>query len=179
MEKRKKLLIVVDYQNDFVCGTLGFPKAEQLEGAISAKIQQYRREGSDILFTLDTHYDDYLTTQEGKRLPISHCVDQSEGWHLYGDVETQRKPEDVTISKHSFGSLDLADYLTSHLYDRIELVGVVTNICVIANAIIAKTAQPEAEIVIDAGCVAGNDEALNNKALDVMAGLQMTIINRD
>ena len=82
----KKLLVVVDYQNDFVSGSLGFPKAAQLEEAIIKKIEDYRAAGDDVVFTLDTHGPDYLSTQEGKNLPVEHCIKGTDGWQLYGKV---------------------------------------------------------------------------------------------
>ena len=173
----KKLLVVVDYQNDFVCGSLGFSGAQEIETSICEKIEQYHNEGSDVLFTFDTHFENYPSTREGQKLPVAHCIDQSYGWQLYGNVSNLRLKSDYTISKHCFGSIDLANFLLKNKYDRIEFVGVVTDICVISNAVIAKAALPEAEIIIDASCVASNNEEAGKKALDVMAGLQMTIIN--
>lgn len=173
----KKLLIVVDYQNDFVIGSLGFAKAREIENGICEKIKKYHLEGCDVLFTFDTHFDNYPATQEGRLLPVPHCIDQREGWQLYGEVSKLRFECDFTISKHCFGSIDLAHFLSEKQYDKIEFVGVVTDICVISNAVIAKAALPEAEIIIDAACVASNNEAAGKKALDIMAGLQMTILN--
>lgn len=174
----KKLLVVVDYQNDFVCGSLGFEDAVAIEAPICQKIKEYHDNDYDVLFTLDTHYSDYSKTQEGKLLPIEHCLDGDFGWRLYGEVGKLRAPTDHTISKHCFGSIDLATFLINGQYDIIEFTGVVTDICVISNAVIAKAALPEAEIIVDAACVASNDKAAGEKALDVMSRLQMTIINR-
>lgn len=174
----KKLLVVVDYQNDFVNGSLGFEKATQIEKNICAKIMDYRREKQDVLFTYDTHGDDYLDTQEGKYLPFKHCVKGTPGWELYGGVSRLRHSGDKTLNKPSFGSLGIVPILQEGRYDEIEFCGVVTNICVISNAVIAKAALPEAKIVVDAAAVASNDETLGDKALDVMTGLQIEIINR-
>ncbi len=174
----KKLLVVVDYQNDFVCGSLGFPAAAKIEDRLCEKIQKYHNEKDAVLFTLDTHYSDYDQTQEGRHLPVQHCIDGDFGWQLYGKVASLRLPTDYTISKHCFGSIDLATFLIKGQYDIIEFTGVVTDICVISNAIIAKAALPESEIIIDASCVASNNKSAEDKALDVMEGLQMTVINR-
>jgi len=173
----KKLLAVIDYQNDFVCGSLGFPAATKIESGICRKIEKYHEEESDVLFTFDTHFDDYSTTQEGRFLPVVHCINQREGWQLYGKVATLRSHNDFTISKYCFGSIDFANFLTERQYDSIEFVGVVTDICVISNAVIAKAALPEAEIIIDAACVASNNAEAGQKALDIMKGLQMKVIN--
>ena len=142
----KKLLLVVDYQTDFVNGALGFPGAEKLDSLIAKKIAQYRSERGDVAFTMDTHRTNYLDTQEGRKLPIP--------------------------------SLELGNWLEENEYDQIELVGLVSYMCVLSNAIIAKAALPEAEILIDAACTAGPDQALHEKCLDLMESLQMTVINR-
>lgn len=172
----KKLLIVVDYQNDFVTGALGFPKAAELEGSIADKIIAYRKSGDDVAFTFDTHGTDYLSTQEGKCLPVAHCLRNSEGWQLYGKIAGLIRGTDKCFHKPAFGSSELFDFLRGSDYDMIELVGVVSNICVISNAVLAKTALPEARVAVDPRCVAGNDEVLNEAALKVMAGLQVEIL---
>lgn len=173
-----KLLIVVDFQRDFVDGALGFPGAAALDSRIAEKIEGYRKAGDQILFTFDTHGKDYMYTQEGKNLPVPHCEKGSEGWKLYGQVAKAYREGDVCLEKCTFGSDLLLSYLKEHPFDSIELVGVVSNICVISNAVIAKAAQPETPVVVDARCVGSGDEALHNKALDVMEGLQIEIINR-
>jgi Amidases related to nicotinamidase len=169
----QKCLIVVDFQNDFVNGSLGFPGAELLEPRIADKIRQYRAEGGCVIFTLDTHGEDYPETQEGKNLPITHCVTGTPGHNLYGEVASLIRESDPKFYKHTFGSDGLYEFLKTNKYESIELVGLVSNICVIANAVLAKTAQPETPIIVDASCTASNDEGLNRAALDVMAGLQI------
>ncbi len=174
----KKLLIVVDYQNDFVTGSLGFPKAETLEEPILRKIATYRNAGDDIVFTMDTHGEDYLETVEGNRLPVPHCSRSTEGWQIFGRVAALKAPGDIVFEKPTFGSARLMGYLIEHAYDTIELCGLVTNMCVLANAVIAKTARPEAEIIIDAACTASFDDGMHEKALDVLAGIHCTVLNR-
>lgn len=174
----KKLLIVVDYQNDFVSGSLGFDGGKAIESNIAEKIRTYRAEGNDILFTLDTHGADYRFTEEGKHLPVEHCMKGSNGWELYGSVAALRQPEDVCFEKATFPSLQLGEYLSGKDYDAIELVGLVSNICVLSNAVIAKAALPNAHIVVDASCTASADEELHQKALDVMGGLHIEVIHR-
>lgn len=174
----KRCLIVVDYQNDFVCGSLGFAGSEDIESRIAEKIREYRKNGDDVIFTLDTHNADYLETREGRYLPVEHCLKGSEGHDLYGKVADECKKGDLCFEKNTYGSDALFEYLKKTPYESIELCGVVTNICVISNAVLAKTAQPETDISVDALCVASNDEALHSKALDVMAGLQIEIANR-
>ena len=171
----KNILIVVDFQNDFVTGSLGFPKAAELEDAILRKIDACRRDGWDVAFTFDTHSENYSETQEGRKLPVPHCIRGTEGWQLYGRVAQCCRGTDAKFEKGSFGSLKLAEYLSGKGYETVELVGLVSNICVISNAILAKAALPEAEVIVDPACTACADEQLNREALDVMKGLQITI----
>lgn len=174
----RRALIVVDYQKDFVNGSLGFPEVETLDEAIAAKIQEYRSSGGDIIVTLDTHAEDYLKTQEGKNLPVVHCVRGTDGWKLFGETAKQIQQTDRVFEKETFGSLALAEYLKERGYEQIELAGVVSNICVISNAVLAKAALPNAQITVDAACTASNDDVMNEKALDVMEGIQIKVINR-
>jgi nicotinamidase/pyrazinamidase len=174
----KKVLIVVDYQKDFVDGTLGFKKAETLEPIICQKIEQYKNSGDDIIFTFDTHPIQYLETREGKHLPIPHCIQDTDGWNLYGKVASYFHHDSKFFIKGCFGSLSLANYLKDKSYDTVELCGVVSNICVLSNAVLAQAALPEAEIVIDAAATASSSQELHEKTLDVMSGLQMTVLNR-
>ena len=174
----KKALIVVDYQKDFVTGSLGFSKAETLDRAIAAKIREYRSSDGDVLVTFDTHEKNYLETQEGRNLPVVHCVRGTDGWNLFGETAGQIEKTDRRFEKNTFGSLALAEYLKEQGYEQVELVGVVSNICVISNAVLAKAALPESQIVVDAACTASGDEKMNEKALDVMEGLQIRVVNR-
>ena len=173
----KKLLVVVDYQNDFVTGSLGFPEAEALEPKLHDKILAYLAEGGDVVYTMDTHGEDYLDTQEGKKLPVPHCLCGSEGWQLHGRLRYQLA-YCTFFEKNTFGSLDMLHYLEEKQYDAIEFAGVVSNICVISNAVLAKAVQPEAQIVVDAQCVASNDPALQEKAFDILENLHIDVINR-
>lgn len=171
----RKCLIVVDYQNDFVTGSLGFEKAEQLDGRIADKIVKCRNEGWEIVFTFDTHEENYLQTNEGRNLPVEHCIKGTDGHKLYGRTAEMQEECDRCFYKPSFGSAELFEYLKDEKFDKVELCGVVTNICVISNAVIAKTALPEAEVSVDSTCVASNDDNLNKSALDVMQSLQINV----
>lgn len=174
----KRILIVVDYQEDFVSGSLGFDKAVALENAIEKKIDMYKQKGDEVVFTFDTHGENYMETQEGKNLPVPHCLKNTEGWKLYGRIRNFCDSTTKCFEKVTFGSMGLANYLVENKYDSIELVGLVSNICVISNAVLAKAALPEAEIIVDASCTASFDESLNQKALDVMEGMQIKIISK-
>ena len=113
----KKLLIVVDYQKDFVNGSLGFKEAEDLDEYLASLIDQ-----DDVIFTFDTHQNNYLETQEGKNLPIEHCIKNSDGWELYGKVNTAKKEYDICIEKTTFGSLELGNYLKGKVYSQNMLI---------------------------------------------------------
>lgn len=169
----KKLLIVVDFQNDFVCGSLGFDKAKTLESGILKKIDEYKND--EIIYTLDTHSDNYLKTHEGKALPIPHCIKGSEGHELFGNVKSALR-EKLCFEKNTFPSLEMAKYLENQAYDVIELCGLVSNICVLSNAIMAKSACPDAEIIVNSALTASADEEIHEKALDVMRKLFITVI---
>ncbi len=187
-EIMKRLLIVVDYQNDFVDGSLGFPGAEKLEQPIVDKIASYRASDDEVVFTFDTHHANYLDTQEGRNLPVVHCIEGEAGHELYGVVATARKDSDTVFYKGAFGSSELFEWLSAAQrtadeagvlpFESIELVGLVSNICVISNAVLAKTACPEVPVMVDAACTASNDSHLNDEVLDVMEGLQIQVLNR-
>ena len=123
----KRLLIVIDYQNDFVSGSLGFNDAIILEDYLVELIEKYHLNKDDVIFTYDSHQDNYLDTQEGKNLPVTHCIENSEGWQLYGKINNLAK-NDKKILKNTFGSLELGNYLKDKDYEEITLVGVVSNI---------------------------------------------------
>ena len=175
-----RYLFVIDYQNDFVDGALGFPGAEKLDEKIAAKVRQYGE--GHVLFTRDTHFENYLDTREGKNLPVKHCIKGSFGWECYG--ETGKALAEVKapgIDKLVFG-MDVTDPATAAVLpesaDEIELVGLVSNICVVSNAVVLQSRYPEATMIVDAGCTDSFDKALHEKVLDVLAGFQVKVINR-
>ena len=175
----KKILLVVDYQVDFVSGALGFAGAELLDRPIAEKIKECGK--GNVFYTLDTHFDNYLDTKEGKNLPVPHCIKGTAGWEVYGETKQALFDADaVCIEKRSFG-IDLTDETLSKLpraVDSVEIVGLVSNICVISNAVILNTLYSDAEITVDAALTASFDDMLNKEALDVMSGLQINVINR-
>ncbi|MEC9485044.1 MAG: isochorismatase family cysteine hydrolase [Candidatus Izemoplasma sp.] len=174
----KKLLIVVDYQNDFIDGALGFDGAIDIKDAIVKKIKNHHKENQDVIFTQDTHEDDYLDKEEGKNLPVMHCVKGTHGHDIQADVKSVKKEEDLAFIKYTFPSLELGNYLKDKNYTHIELCGLVSNICVLSNAVIAKSALPNAHIVVDALATASFDSSLHEKALDVLEGIHVEVINR-
>lgn len=169
----KKLLIVVDYQNDFVTGSLGFKEAQALDGKIAKKIEEYK--DCEIIYTLDTHKDNYMETSEGKHLPVPHCIENTDGHKLFGKTGKLLNGKRCFI-KYTFPSLELANYLKDKKYDVIELCGLVSNICVLSNAVMAKSACPEAEIIVDSSLTASADTELHQKCLDIMKGLFITVL---
>ena len=176
MQFPKRLLIVVDMQKDFVTGVLGTARARAIAPAIAAFIRGF---DGDRIYTKDTHMEDYLLTQEGKRLPVVHCVGGTDGWQLVPEIQDTVRAEDLIIEKPSFGSLELITAIQRGGYDEIYLVGVCTGICVISNAVIAKAADPEARIAIVSdlcGCVT---EETHETALAAMRTLQMDVIASD
>ena len=171
-----KALIVVDYQVDFVSGALGFAGAELLESLIIEKIRDTRKNGGTVIFTYDTHHEDYLSTAEGKKLPVPHCIENTEGYELYGKVRDCLEDGDIVIKKTSFGSLELADVLREKKFDEVELCGLVTDICVVSNAIIAKAALPEARVTVDGRACASFDKSAHEAALKVMKSVQIDVL---
>ena len=170
----KKILIVVDFQNDFVKGSLGFEAAQKIEPRLVERIAEARAEGTEVLFTLDTHTEDYMNTVEGEFLPVPHCIKGTEGHKLTPALAAVAK-EGECIEKPTFPSLELAEYLRKGAYDEVELTGVVTNICVISNAVMAKAALPNAKITVDSSACASNDPELESKSLDIIRNLHIIV----
>lgn len=171
----KQVLIVVDYQKDFVDGALGFAGAERLDGAICAEIEKMREMGGDVLFTYDTHGTDYLQTKEGGFLPIPHCIKDSDGWRLYGKTAEMVDSRSIGFEKETFGSLPLAEYLRSVGYEEIVLVGLVSSICVLSNAILARAALPQANIRIIEKATGAPDPADHDAAMRVLRGMGFVV----
>lgn len=171
----KKLLIVVDFQNDFIDGSLGFDKAKELIPIIKNKIETYLNENNDVIYTMDTHYDNYLETLEGKKLPVVHCIKGTDGWKINKECDYLDKAVKV-LEKNTFPSLDLANYLKDKDYQEIEVCGLVSNICVISNAIMAKSALPNARIFVDSKATSSAFDKLHEETLDVLEGLHIEVI---
>ena len=176
----EKYLFVIDYQKDFVDGALGFPGAEKLDAAIAAKVRAYGK--GRVYFTRDTHFENYLHTREGRNLPVTHCIKGTDGWQVYGDTANAlAEMEAPAIDKLVFG-MDISDPAIAAVLpetaDEIELVGLVSNICVVSNAVVLQSKYPEATITVDASCTDSFDKTLHKKVLDVLAGFQVRVINR-
>ena len=176
-----KLLVVVDMQNDFIDGALGTPEARAIIPAVAEFIKNW---DGNLFCTQDTHYDDYLETQEGKFLPVEHCIVDTEGWELNTEIdeaieEHLNKYDEVRKDafKFSFGSISLGTHCRFKEYDEIHFVGLCTGICVISNAVIAKTASPESSIYIHKNLCACVTPESHERALEQMALLQMNIVD--
>ena len=171
----EKLLIVVDMQKDFVDGSLGTREAQAIVPAVRAKIEQHE---GPVIFTRDTHEADYLDTQEGRFLPVPHCLRGTKGWEIIPELKALSEREGVQIiDKPSFGSTVLAA-LVSEKRDRlesIELIGLCTDICVVSNALLIKAALPEMPLFVDASCCAGVTPESHEAALTTMKYCQITI----
>lgn len=186
----RKILVVIDMQNDFIDGPLGTPEAQAIVPKIVHKMKTYSGTDTDILFTKDTHYDNYLETQEGKNLPVEHCKFMTNGWSINKDIAAEFKVGDYfiyssrdiinsRILKETFGSFKLIDLLKTIDFEEIELVGVCTDICVVSNAMLLKAAFPEKLITVDASCCAGVTPETHKAALTTMKMCQINVINED
>ena len=172
----KRLLVVVDYQNDFVDGALGFKGAELISHNIAELIKEFRDKGDEVVFTYDTHNEDYLNTVEGKKLPVPHCFKGSEGWQLYPEINALLGNSKV-FEKPGFGSKELGHYIENNDFEEIYLCGLVSDICVFSNAIIAKaSASPYAKIKVVRNATSSFDLDMQEKSFDVLKHLHIEII---
>ena len=172
----KRLLVVVDYQNDFVDGALGFKGAELISHNIAKLIKEFRNKGDEVVFTYDTHNEDYLNTVEGKNLPVPHCLKGSNGWQLYPEINALLGDSRV-FEKPGFGSKELGHYIENNDFDEIYLCGLVSDICVFSNAIIAKaSASPYTKIIVVRNATSSFDLDMQEKSFDVLKHLHIEII---
>lgn len=172
----KKLLVVIDYQNDFVTGALKSESAKAIEDRLVSKIETYLSENQDIIFTLDTHYPNYLSTREGKHLPVEHCIVDTEGHKLYGRVAEFEKNAKRIFTKDTFGSIDLAKFISRSDYEEIEFCGVVSNICVLSNIVLAQTYNKRVEIIVDLKATAGLSETIDNSIEEYLTSIHVKVI---
>ncbi len=166
-----KTLIVIDMQNDFIDGALGTKEAQAIVPNVKKKIEEYEARGDQIIFTRDTHYADYLETNEGKYLPVEHCIKDTLGWQITEELNVEGYP---CIDKETFG-FRYWDMLDDDI-DSVELVGLCTDICVVSNALILKATFPEIDIAVDAGCCAGVTPESHKAALTTMKMCQINVI---
>ena len=168
-----KYLIVVDMQNDFIDGALGTAEAVSIVPYVKSVIENF--EGK-VLFTRDTHFENYMETQEGKNLPVPHCIKGTDGWQIRAELDALHKTE--AIDKITFGSKDLVDILKNEKdIESITFVGLCTDICVISNAMLVKAFYPEIPLTVDAKACAGVTPQSHKNALDAMKVCQVKVIN--
>lgn len=183
-----KLLVVIDMQNDFISGSLGTPEAQAIVPKVVEKIKTTDRSETLILFTKDTHYDNYLDTLEGELLPVPHCIENTHGWSIHKDIKDAIKGAGLTYSsdkiinsriyKSTFGSDDLRELLINlkDCIDEVEFVGLDTDVCVVSNALMARQTLPNIKITVDASCCAGVTPEKHKAALEVMKSCQINVI---
>ena len=173
----RKILLVIDMQNDFIDGALGTEEAVKIVEAVKEKIRSYPVE--DVIATMDTHGENYMLTQEGKNLPVSHCIKGSEGWQIRKDIQDLLDGAKI-YEKPTFGSVMLAQDLAAMSAQEeieLELVGLCTDICVVSNALLLKAAMPEVTIRVDAKCCAGVTPEKHLAALETMRSCQIQVEN--
>lgn len=174
----KKLLVVVDMQNDFIDGSLGTDEAQKIVQNVVAKIKNF---DGDVICTRDTHPENYLDTNEGKHLPIVHCIDGTHGHAINGEVfgAFMEKGDGrfiELIDKYTFGSTALPEIIRHKWYEYIELVGLCTDICVVSNALLLKANYPEICIAVDPKCCAGATPDSHEAALKIMQMCQIEMV---
>ena len=168
----RKLLIIIDMQKDFITGVLG---NEECRAVVPNVVEKVRNTDADIVYTQDTHYDNYADTQEGKKLPVKHCIKNTEGWELIPELKDM--PALKGFEKNTFGSVELAEWIKEKGYTEVELTGVCTDICVISNAMTIKAVNPEVEISVDAKCCAGVTPESHRTALNAMKACRISVVD--
>ena len=169
---KKEVLVVVDMQKDFIDGALGTKEAEDIVENVAEKIRSF---DGEIVFTRDTHTEKYMETQEGRKLPVPHCIRGSEGWQLDQRLKALCTSDCKVFDKPTFGSVELAEYLRKQAPEKITLIGLCTDICVISNAIMLKAFLTETEIAVVESCCAGVTPESHKNALEAMKMCQITV----
>lgn len=168
-----KVLVVVDMQNDFIDGALGTPEAAKIVPYVKQVVETF---DGRVLFTRDTHFDNYLDTQEGQNLPVKHCIQGSHGWQIHEELEALRKTE--AIDKLTFGASALPQVLSqTDDLESVTFLGLCTDICVISNVMVTKAFFPELPVIVDAAGCAGVTPASHKNALEAMKMCQVKVIN--
>ena len=171
----RKILIVIDMQNDFIDGSLGTSEAVAIVENVKDKIRQFAPE--DVIATMDTHGEDYMNTQEGHYLPVEHCIKGTEGWKIWEDIAALLDGAKI-YEKPTFGSVQLAADLKALSEEEdieLELIGLCTDICVASNALLLKAYMPEVKISVDPSCCAGVTPEKHQAALETMRSCQIVV----
>ena len=174
---KKRFLIVVDMQNDFITGSLGSDEAKKIVPNVIKEIENF---DGEIIATLDTHDEDYLKSLEGKNLPVQHCIRDTDGWQIEENTKKALEKRGYTsLTKPTFGSVSLVEILKKEFAlasgIEIELIGVCTDICVVSNALLLKAHFPEAKISVNSSCCAGVTPAKHETALETMRSCQINV----
>ena len=169
----KEILVVVDMQKDFLTGALGNADTAAVTEKVAKKIKAERERGVEVIFTRDTHQENYLSTQEGKRLPVVHCIENTEGWQIEDGLYLLGEK---VFDKPTFGSIELAEYIRDKKYEKVTLVGVCTDICVVSNALLIKAYCPEITVAVDKECCAGVTRESHEAALKTMSACQVEVL---
>ena len=169
----KKALVVVDFQNDFIDGALGFEKAHALKKRVLKLVSEFE---GDLLFTFDTHGKDYLATKEGQNLPVPHCIKGEAGWQMGAEFEPFLQKATRVFEKGCFGSLELAEFLRQERYEQVEFCGLVSHICVFHNAILAFNALPNAKLILHQNATASFDESLQHHAFELLKAFWVELV---
>ena len=170
----KNVLAVIDMQNDFIDGALGTKEAEEIVGKVAAQIKDFEGE---VVYTRDTHFEDYLNTQEGAKLPVKHCIKDTDGWQIREELRKRQGDDTRIFDKPTFGSVELAQYLKEMKdLQSVMLIGLCTDICVISNAMVIKAFLPEVAVQVNADCCAGVTPQSHRNALDAMKMCQVEIV---
>ena len=172
--KMSKTLIVVDMQNDFIDGSLGTKEAQAIVSNVAKKIKEYKDADKQVIFTRDTHPENYLETYEGKHLPVTHCVKNTVGWQISDKLDFDIE-NDILIDKPTFGWLNWKDFG----FESVEICGLCTDICVVSNALIIRANYPEIDITVDASCCAGVTPDTHKAALATMKMCQIEVIGEN
>lgn len=169
-----KVLAIIDMQKDFIDGALGTKEAVAIVPKVAARLAQARADGETVVFTRDTHHADYLSTQEGRKLPVPHCLEGTDGWQIDAALAVEDAP---VFDKPGFGSPALIEYLRSlPALEGVEFIGLCTDICVITNAMMTKVALPEVPLSVRADCCAGVTPQSHETALQAMRMCQISIV---
>ena len=167
-----KILIVVDMQKDFIDGALGTAEAVAIVPSVIEKIKEYENSDRLVIYTKDTHIENYMDTREGRHLPVPHCIKGTAGHEIPDEI---LRGHDLIIEKPTFGSTELVSYLENIEFDEVELIGLCTDICVVSNALLIKARFPEREVSVDSSCCAGVTPATHEAALTTMKMCQINI----
>lgn len=173
----KNVLAVIDMQNDFIDGALGTKEAQAIVGNAAEYIKKSINDSAEVVYTRDTHFENYMDTQEGKNLPVPHCIKGTHGWEICDELKALQSPDTRIFDKLTFGSVELAAYLKGiEGLESVTLIGLCTDICVISNAMVIKANLPEVRITVVENCCAGVTPQSHKNAVEAMKMCQVAVV---